>query len=448
MTRRHTLRLLAATGAPALMLLAACSTATTTQAPDAVRATADAEADSAAHAPQEAATNQPRLIATYDGGLLVVDALTLDVLADIELEGFNRLAPAGDDRHVLVSHTATDAGWHVLDAGAWTEAHGDHGHHYVGDPHLTGVIIPAEAPAHVVPHAGLTTLFDDGTGDITVIDPAALAEHEDGTHEDGDHDADGHEEDAPATAPGALVVARAASEAAHHGVAVTLADGSMVATLGTEEARPGIRVLDPTGQEVTRSEDCPGVHGEGVAADETVAIGCEDGVLLVRDGVITKLTSPTPFGRIGNLYVGEDQTVAAGDYKPDPEQGLALTQVALVDTVGATLRVVDVPGGAGFTWRGVGRGDDGEVVVLGTDGALHVLDPATGEPTATWPVIDPWTAPEEWQTAHPALVVLEGTAYVTDPASGSVHAVDVLTGEVWATTTLPHAPNEVVGVTG
>lgn len=438
---RHRLTLLAAAAAPALLVLAGCSTTPEADAPDAAAVTA--QPDEAAASVQESATNQPRLVATYDGGLLVVDALTLEVLADIQLDGFNRLAPAGDGRHVLVSHTATEAGWHVLDAGAWTQAHGDHAHHYVGEPHLTGTVIPAETPAHVVPHAGLTTLFDDGTGQITVIDTAALTDHEHGEHEEGAHAEGEHEE---ASAP--LVVGRAESEAAHHGVAVTLTDGGMVATLGTEDSRPGIRVLDAAGTELTRSEDCPGVHGEGVAAGETVAIGCEDGVLLVRDGVVTKLSSPTPFGRIGNLYVDENLTIAAGDYKPDPDQGLTLTQVALIDTAAATLQVADVPGGAGFTWRGVGRGTDGEVVVLGTDGALHVLDQATGAPIAAWPIIDPWTAPEEWQTAHPAVVVLEGTAYVTDPATRSVHAVDVLTGEIWATAVLPHATNEVVSVTG
>lgn len=443
MRRRHTAALLAAGAATALLPLTACSTTPRAPDPDAAQVTASTEEAERAPSAQEAATRQPRLVATYDGGLLVLDALTLDVLADIDLAGFNRLAPAGDGRHVLVSHTATDAGWHVLDAGAWTQAHGDHGHHFVGDPHLTGTVIPAQAPAHVVPHLGLTTLFDDSTGDITVIDPAALAEHEHTDDEHADEHADEHSDE-----PVALVVARASSEAVHHGVAISLADGSMVATLGTEDARPGIRVLGPDGAETARSEECPGVHGEGVAAGETVVLGCEDGVLLVRDGVITKLTSPTPFGRIGNLYVGEDHTVAAGDFKPDPDQGLVLTQVALIDTVAAALHVVNVPGGAGFTWRGVGRGEDGEVVVLGTDGALHVLDPATGAPLASWPVIDAWTAPEEWQTAHPALVVLEGTAYVTDPATSSVRAIDVLTGEIWATATLPHATNEVVGVTG
>lgn len=444
--RRHTPTLLAAGAASALLALSACTPTTETPEPDTAPVTADADAE-APHA-EEAATNRPRLVTTYDGGLLVVDALTLEVLSDIELEGFNRLASVGDGRHVLVSHTATEPGWHVLDAGAWTEAHGDHFHHFVGDAHLTGTVVPAETPGHVVPHGDLTTLFDDGTGDITVIDPAALAEHEHSDEHEDEHEDEHGDEHEDEDAPSELVVARATSQAPHHGVAVTLGDGSMVATLGTEESRPGIRVLGPDGAEVTRSEDCPGVHGEGVAAGEAVAIGCENGVLLVRDGVVTKLTSPTTFGRIGNLYVGEDDTILAGDYKPDPDQGLALTQVALIDSVAATLRVVDVPGGAGFTWRGVGRGDDGEVVVLGTDGSLHVIDPTTGASVATWPVIDPWTAPEEWQTAHPALVVMEGTAYVTDPATSSVHAVDVLTGEVWATATLPHAANEVVGVTG
>lgn len=441
MRPRH-LRLIAVAAVAATPALGACSTPERAPAssPDAEAVTSP---DEQSASPQETTTNRPRLVATYDGGVLVLDGLDLEVVADIEMAGFNRLAGAGDGRHVLVSHTASEPGWHVLDAGAWTAAHGDHAHHFVGEPRLTGEVIPADVPAHVVPHDRLTTLFDDGTGDITVIDPAVLADDHRGNHTDEELTDEEHTDDGDA----ALVVARATSEAPHHGVAIRLSDGSMVATLGTAESRPGIRVVDATGAEVARNEDCPGVHGEGIAADETVVIGCENGVLLVRDGVITKIPSPTEFGRIGNVYVGEDDPIAAGDYKPDPDQGLVLNQVALVDTVTATIRVVDVPGGAGFTWRGVGR-SDGEVVVLGTDGALHVVDPVTGAPRATWPVIEPWSAPEEWQTAHPALVVLEGTAYVTDPATQSVHAVDVLTGEVWASAVLPHATNELVVVTG
>src|SRR5690606_1489874 len=53
------------------------------------------------------------VVATYDGGIYIIDPESLDVVEDIELEGFNRLNPAGDGRHVLVS---TSTGFRVLDA--------------------------------------------------------------------------------------------------------------------------------------------------------------------------------------------------------------------------------------------------------------------------------------------------------------------------------------------
>ena len=71
------------------------------------------------------------LVTTYDGGLLVLDGTTLEVIEDIPLEGFNRLNAAGDERHVLVS---TSAGFQVLDA--------------VG-AQLTEATFAAEKPGHV-----------------------------------------------------------------------------------------------------------------------------------------------------------------------------------------------------------------------------------------------------------------------------------------------------------
>src|SRR3546814_2023272 len=51
-------------------------------------------------------------------------------------------------------------------------------------------------------------------------------------------------------------------------------------------------------REIARNEECPGVHGETVAADEVVVIGCENGVLTYANGEFTKIASPTPYGRI------------------------------------------------------------------------------------------------------------------------------------------------------
>ncbi|HEX2246136.1 MAG TPA: hypothetical protein VHH13_01090, partial [Arthrobacter sp.] len=115
----------------------------------------------------------PRLTLTYDGGVMVLDGASLELLETVELDGFNRLSPAGDGRHVMIS---TGSAFKVLDTGSWSEEHGDHSHHYATAPSLTGVQFVADEPGHVVSHAGRTVLFSDGSGVIESFDPAQLAD--------------------------------------------------------------------------------------------------------------------------------------------------------------------------------------------------------------------------------------------------------------------------------
>lgn len=399
-------RSLALTAGLATVLLAGCATSTA----DDTAAPATTSA-----APAEVAAAEPRLALTYDGGVLVLDANGLDVVADLPLDGFNRLNPAGDGRHVFVS---TAGGFRVLDTGSWSEPHGDHAHHYAGTPALTDVEFAAAKPGHVVRHAGRTVLFDDGTGRIDILDPEELA--------------DGKPRTDTYTVP-----------EAHHGVAVALADGSMIVTLGDSESRTGIAVLDAERREVTRNEQCPGVHGEAVAADETVVLGCEDGLLVYRDGTITKVTSPDPYGRIGNQAGSEESPVVLGDYKSDPDAELERPQrISLTDTRTGGLRLVDL--GTSYTFRSLGRGPRGEALVLGTDGALHVIDQNSGAVVRRIDVLAPWTEPDEWQSPRPALYVQGHTAYVTDPASNALHAVDLDSAQV-RTASLPQTPDEITG---
>ncbi|RCV51345.1 zinc metallochaperone AztD [Marinitenerispora sediminis] len=342
------------------------------------------------------------LVATYDGGIYVIDGETLDVVEDIPLEGFNRLNPAGDGRHVLVS---TSTGFRVLDAtGA----------------RLTDDEFPAPEPGHAVRHAGRTVLFSDGTGEVTVFDPADLG--------DGLPETESHTTEHP-----------------HHGVALVLENGEMVVTLGDEESRPGIQVLDAERKEIARNEECPGVHGEATAMDEAVVVGCEDGVLLYTGGEITKVDSPDEYGRIGNQAGHEESPYVLGDYKTDPDAELERPErVTVVDTENGALELVDL--GTSYSFRSLGRGPDGEGLVLGTDGALHVIDMESAEVTDSFPVIGEWTEPLEWQDARPTLFVRGGTAYVTDPGERRLYAVDIASGEVQGETELPAASNEITGV--
>ncbi|NLU64049.1 hypothetical protein HCA61_17500 [Rhodococcus sp. HNM0563] len=362
----------------------------------------------------EVTSPEPRLALTYDGGILVVDATELDIVANLPLDGFNRLGPAGDDRHVFVS---TAGGFRALDTGSWSDAHGDHSHHFAGTPALTDLTFPADKPGHIVAHAGTTALFDDGTGNIALFDSDEL-------------DPSGPRPDTDTyTTPDA-----------HHGVAVPLEDGSLLVTEGDSESRSSVVLLDVDRNEVARTDECTGVHGEAVAAD-SVVFGCEDGMVTFRDGTFTKVTAPDPYGRLGNQAGSDESPIVLGDYKTDPDAELERPErVALVDTRTAQMKLVDL--GTSYTFRSLGRGPHGEALVLGTDGALHVIDPETGDVVDRIAVLDPWTEPDEWQSPRPALEVQGHTAYVTDPANDELHAVDLESGGI-RTTTLPHTPNEI-----
>ncbi|OMQ16340.1 hypothetical protein A7K94_0203185 [Modestobacter sp. VKM Ac-2676] len=401
----------AALGAAGLLVVGCSSDSDPT--PDATSADV-----SPASSAEEVSDPQGRVVLTYDGGVLVLDADTLEVVGDHEKDGFLRVNAAGDGRHALVT---TDEGFQVLDTGVWT----DGGTSYAGDSELTEDVFAADTAGHVVVHGDRTVLFADGTGDITSFETAALRSSE-----------------------GLPETEEWTSEAAHHGVAIELEDGRMLSTLGDEEGRSGARVLDPAGEEIARNEECPGVHGEGTVAGEVAVFGCDDGVL-VFDGDFTKLPAPDEYGRTGNIFTTESSPVALGDYKSDPDlEGYLLSDIALVDTSADTLTIVPLPDGVEYTFRDLARGPQGEAVVLGSDGGLHLLDEESGALLESYPVIDAWEGPAEWQDPHPALKVVHGIAYVTEPAANAVHAVDLATGEVLATGELDVTPNEIAVVTG
>lgn len=392
---KRTLQFGALAGAAALVLAGCSSSPAATSSPS-----GDASAEASAPA-------GPRVALGYEGGVLVLGGEELEVIGDFDSEDFIRLNAAGDGRHVMVT---TSEGFQLLD---------------VQQPELTDLVVPAAAAGHVVVHGGKTVLYDDATSDTTIFDTADLAQ------------LDG-------TLPDAEVIA---GVEAHHGVSVELEDGTLLTTVGGEAGRTGIRVLDANGTEVASNADCPGVHGEGTAEGERVVFGCENGAIIYDGGEITKVTSPDSYGRIGNAFVAEDSPLVVMDYKDDPDaEGYLLRNIALVDTEAKSLTKVALPAGVEYTFRGIARGPAGEAVLIGTDGSLHWIDPATGGITKSLPVVDPWEGPAEWQAPHPAVKVAGDIAYVTDPADSELVAVDLTTGEIVQTVKLPHVPNEIAAV--
>lgn len=362
----------------------------------------------------------PRIAVTYDGGILVLDGGTLEQTADLPIEGFTRVNAAGDGRHVLVT---VPSGFQILDTGTWTAD----GSSFVAAPELTDRIFEADAAGHVVRHGGKTVLFADGTGDTIIFTTDDLLT-------------------AGKKLPETEVIPAAD---AHHGVSIELEDGTLLTTVGDSESRSGIRVLDSERKEIATSDECPSVHGEGTAADEVVVFGCSNGVLAYDSGTITKITAPDEYGRMGNAYVSDTSPIAVGDYNSNPDsEGYLLTELALVDTATKTMKVINLPEGVSYTFRDVARGPGDDIYLIASDGNLHVLDERTGEITASYPVIDPWEGPAEWQDAHPAISVNGSIAYVTEPASDSIHAVDLETGAVVASAELPGTPNEIAVAAG
>ena len=416
--------------AAASLFLAACSSDDDVAADgaegtsgDAARTPAVTTATTAADV-SETRNAEARLAISYDGGVMVLDAGDLDagerpeVLAELPAEGYLRLNSAGDGRHVFVS---TDEGFRALDMGSYSKPHGDHSHHYAGDPLFTGFGVDAAKPGHVVAGDDAAVLFDDETGDVTTVRLTGM-------------DAIDH-----------------FRVPAHHGIAVLGEDGTYMVTIADYEGdRTGVAQVDADGKELKRFEECPGAHG----AEESSAgifVGCSDGGLVYADGKVTKVKAPDEYGRIGNQAGSTESKFVLGDYKSDKkaaddEELERPEKVSVINAETGELKLVDL--GTSYTFRSLGMNDDGLAVVLDADGKLHLIDAEQANVVKNIDVIDAWEESEEWQGPRPALAVNGDVAYVTDPATKKIHVVDMTGEKETLTADLPETPDEILATEG
>lgn len=384
-----------------------------------------AEKTSQAAEQTEVGALTPRIVLAHEGGVTVLDSAEGKELATETMKGYTRLSPAGDGRHVMV---AAGDRFTALDTGLIEKAHGDHSHYFTQTPQLTDMAVKAPHPGHVVVHGDHTALFSDGTGEITLLDPANLAEGELGK------------------------TRTVKTPDPHHGVAVPLSDGSLLHTEGTEDERRSVVVEDADGHEIARTDECPGVHGEATAqpteSGDVVTLGCEDGPVVYRDGAFHKVAGPAGLERSGTHKGAESSPIVLTDGEPATDDGSSkgTTTIGLLDTRADTLRTVDL--GSAYWFRSLERGANGEVLALTEDGELNILDPATGEVVHEVPAVQPWTEPEDWQEAAPMLAVADGTAFVVDPAAKKLVMIDIASGKNYRTLDLPVVPHEIQVTTG
>ncbi|MFC4428390.1 hypothetical protein [Citricoccus alkalitolerans] len=431
---RHSRRFLSVGAFAAVTLaLSACGAGAgsggSTQTADGSAATESAETESVSAAQlasrAEVASVTPRVVMSYDGGLVSLDGETGEVVHEEELDGFLRLNNAGDGQHVMVTKGNT---FEVYNAGIDAQGHGDHFHYYESDPGLSGITFEAPHAGHVVVHNGLTTLFADGDGSIQTFTSEHL--------KDGQPRTETTSTDDP-----------------HHGVALQLVDGTLLTTQGTEEARNTVQVKNSgdNGEVLAETTDCTGVHGEAAAAPnengDVVVLGCEDGPVVYRDGEFHKIAAENEYQRTGNLAGSDDSSVMLGDLKTDAEAEFERpTQVALIDTLTDSLQTVEL--GSSYWFRSLARGPEGEALVLTYDGELNVIDEETGEITAEIPAIEAWEENEEWQEPGPIVKVADSTAYITDAANQKLVIIDLEAGEVVNEVDLEVTPVEMAVVTG
>lgn len=343
----------------------------------------------------------PRLVVAHDGSVSVIDTSTLTVLETFDTEGRAYPAVGSDDRHVyLAQYDNGDV--LVLDSGSYATAHGDHAHYYVREPALRDVTIEATKPSHVVAHGDRTAVFDDGTGTISVFRDAGLL-------------------------AGGLDV-QTIDGTPHHGVAVPIDDGELlVSTSSDGEGADAVARVSETGDVIATSPACAGLHGEATTED-AVAFGCTGSVLVYHDEDFHSIDLPAADGRVSTLSGTHLSDVLLGNYSE--------TEVVLIDVEDESVEVVDL----GVAYTSFARGAHGEALVLGADGAIHVIDPETGDVTASVPAIEAFTIDSDWTQPRPAFVVLEHTAYVTDVAGSRIVAIDLDEGTVLGEVALDSAP--------
>lgn len=336
--------------------------------------------------------------ADRDGGVELTDLLSGERGTVAQLGPLSALT--GDGRFVA-AHSAPAGVVTIIDTGVWTVDHEDHQHYYRADARVVGEV-RGDGPAVVVTGSTTTAVRFAGNGESVLLDTEALGS---GT----------------VTETGRITTGRGPT-----GITVPVGD-TVVATrvdgtLGLYGSDGS--AVDTTSDAVTRRmlDGCTAPAGT-ITTNVGVVIGCAEGALLAIVDHSAGGTDPVPsFEAIPypHAVVAADRAASfhARPGRPTVAAVAGTSGAWLLDTRERTWSLVTTP----VPLQTVTAIDDRDehVVALTTDGALIVLDGATGAITGT---TSPLVSAADL-AAGVQLEVDQNRAYLNTPSARTVSEVD------------------------
>ena len=283
----------------------------------------------------------------------------------------------------------------VVDSGQILEEHDGHEDLEFGPIALLGEIRTGSMPTHFTTMAGRVGLYNDDSGDITILDEGSLRS---------------------AVAP-ALVPARA-----DHGAPVLLNERLIVGYVG----ETFVEIMDYEGNVLQTIPNVSRAHGQA-RVGRFSAIGALEGVLVVTqtgtrfDAQMVGNPPETPEGvRTGTLAAHPRVPHFVGNLG----QGLVK-----VDPASHTSVAYPLPAAP---WRfGIDRSGH-YIVVLGQDGVVYVLDSETLDLVGSVAVVAARDPDAPRSTPIPALTLGRRIAFVSDPQTNHIHEIHLDDAEVEA----------------
>jgi zinc transport system substrate-binding protein len=352
-----------------------------------------------------------------NGKLTALDVVSGKTIGHYGVEGPARLKLDDQGRHVFATQGKQGI-INIVDLGLKIEGHGDHLDIDTFPLKLLPTAVSGPSPSHVNMGAGKIAFFFDGDGTAHSFSSATLLQGK-----------------------GKPVITKTA--APHHGVAKPMGDLTAISIPHATDPKAlpiGIDLVRANGTSVSRSADCPRMHGEGATAD-VVAFGCADGVLALRTtkGVVSFEKWPYPATlpaekMVRNMSGGKGVRVLIGDFGPDG--------MVTIDPAAKRYSFIQLPSRR-MAFALEQSGGDAAFVIT-EDGSVHRINTLLATIEKSAPATEKYSMDGGSAVPRPRLAAHGDMLLVTDPAKSRVLVLDTKTLQLRREIAVPGAPFDIV----